>query len=56
MIRHYAEPEGRVIFDHRHNADERALHMRAFMHSHAYFLTVRSTLSAIARSLFHRSG
>jgi hypothetical protein len=20
----YAEPEGRVIFDHRHNADERA--------------------------------
>jgi hypothetical protein len=24
MIRHYAEPEGRVIFDHRHNADERA--------------------------------
>ena len=20
MIRHYAEPEGRVIFDHRHNA------------------------------------
>jgi hypothetical protein len=25
MIRHYAEPEGRVIFDHPHNADERAL-------------------------------
>jgi hypothetical protein len=25
MIRHYAEPEGRVIFDHRHNADERTL-------------------------------
>jgi RimJ/RimL family protein N-acetyltransferase len=23
MIRHYAEPEGRVIFDHRHDADER---------------------------------
>jgi hypothetical protein len=21
MIRHYAEPEGRVIFDQRHNAD-----------------------------------
>jgi len=20
MIRHYAEPEGRLIFDHRHNA------------------------------------
>src|SRR5690349_12754841 len=27
-----------------------------FMHSHAYSLTVRSTLSAIARSLFRRSG
>jgi len=27
-----------------------------FMHSHAYSLTVRSALSAIARSLFHRSG
>jgi hypothetical protein len=27
-----------------------------FMHSHAYSLTVRSTLSTIARSLFHRSG
>jgi hypothetical protein len=24
-------------------ADERALHMRAFMHSHAYSLRVRST-------------
>jgi hypothetical protein len=35
------------------SADERALHMRAFIHSHAYSLTVRSTLSAIARSLFH---
>jgi len=23
----YAEPEGRVIFDHRHNADERKLQM-----------------------------
>ena len=22
MIRHYAEPEGRVIIDHRHNAEE----------------------------------
>ena len=27
-----------------------------FMHSHAYSLTVRSTLSTIARSLFRRSG
>jgi hypothetical protein len=35
MIRHYAEPEGRVILDHRHNADERTLPTRAFMHSHA---------------------
>jgi hypothetical protein len=24
MIRHYAEPEGRVICDHRHNAAYRA--------------------------------
>jgi len=24
MIRHYAEPEGHVTFDHRHNADEGA--------------------------------
>jgi len=26
------------------------------MHSHAYFLTVRSTLSALVCSLFHCSG
>lgn len=25
MIRHYAEPGGRVIFDHRHNADEQSI-------------------------------
>jgi len=30
MIRHYVSPKGAVIFDQPHNADERALHMRAF--------------------------
>ena len=38
------------------HADERTLHMRAFMHNHAYSLMARSTLSEIARSLFYRSG
>ena len=27
MIRHYAEPEGRVIFDHRQNAADRAVRL-----------------------------
>jgi hypothetical protein len=55
MIRHYAEPEGRVIFDHRHNAEMSIFFSRISMHNMAYSLTGSLTLPVIAAQPFPSS-
>jgi hypothetical protein len=51
MIRHYAEPEGRVIFDHRHNAEMSTSPTRISIHEGGYSPTL-STLPTIAAGVF----